>query len=211
MGYPLLSFSGRVRAAILGVSASLLVAAAGLAAMPAAADPLTSDTHALHGVVQGTPSSGATSFVLLTDRYGKVTVNFAGSTPRSRGRMHGKARSFEVAKASDLKDLERVVVQGHTSADGTSFVARRVHVLPPKDTAGHASHLVGTITGVSSASNGTTLTITPADGATPVTVTVTSDTRIRPQGKTVADLKVTTKVTVIMKNGTATGVVVLGS
>jgi len=154
MGYPLLSFSGRVRAAILGFSASLLVAAAGLAAVPAAADPLTSDTHALHGVVQGTPSSGATSFVLLTDRYGKVTVNFAGSTPRSRGRMHGKARSFEVAKASDLKDLERVVVQGHTSADGTSFVARRVHVLPPKDTAGHASHLVGTITGVSSASMG---------------------------------------------------------
>ena len=210
MRYPLLSFSGRVRAAMLGVSASVLVAAAALAAMPASADSLTSDTHALHGVVQGTPSSGATSFKLLTDRYGLVTVNFAGTTPRSRGRLHGKPRSFEVAKASDLKDQERIVVQGHTGADPNSFVARRVHVLPQKDTSGHASHLVGTITGVSSASNGTLLTIQLADGTTS-TATVTSDTRIRPQGKTVADLTVKTKVTVVMKNGTATAVVIQGS
>ena len=44
-------FSGRVRAAILGIGASALVAASALAASPAAADSLGSDTHALHGVV----------------------------------------------------------------------------------------------------------------------------------------------------------------
>jgi hypothetical protein len=124
--------------------------------------------------------------------------------------LHGRPRSFEVAKASDLKDKERVVVLGHTSADGKSFIARRVHVLPSRDAAGHTSHVAGTITGVSSATSGTTLTIKLADG-TSSTVTVTSDTRIRPLGKTVADLTVNTKVTVVMKNGTATSVVVQSS
>ena len=210
MRYLSLSFSGRVRAAILGIGASALVAASALAASPAAADSLGSDTHALHGVVQGTPGSSATSFVLLTDRYGKVTVNFAGTTPHGRGFLHGKPRSFEVAKAGDLKDQERVVVQGHT--DGSNFDARRVHVLPSNDGARHANHVVGTITGVSTGSNGTTLTIQPADGTSAkVSVLVTSATRIRPQGKTVADLTANTKVTVVMRNGTATGVVVQGS
>jgi hypothetical protein len=40
-------------------------------------------------------------------------------------------------------------------------------------------------------------------------VTVTSDTKIRPEGKTVVDLKVGTKLTGISKNGIATGVVVM--
>jgi len=43
------------------------------------------------------------------------------------------------------------------------------------------------------------------------TVTVTSDPRIRPEAKTVVDLKVGTKLTVISKNGIATGVVVMPS
>src|SRR5207237_491278 len=83
---------------------------------------------------------------------------------------------------------------------------RRVHVLPSNDGARHANHVVGTITGVSTGSNGTTLTIQPADGTSAkVSVLVTSATRIRPQGKTVADLTANTKVTVVMRNGTATG------
>ncbi len=65
-------------------------------------------------------------------------------------------------------------------------------------------HLVGTITNATT----TTLTVKVADG-TSQSVAVSADTRIRPQGKTVADLTVGTKVTVVSKNGTATGVVVI--
>ncbi|HEY3058343.1 MAG TPA: DUF5666 domain-containing protein, partial [Chloroflexota bacterium] len=151
--------------------------------------------------------TSATTFTVTTERYGDVNVTLASATPRGRGHAQGRARSFDVARASDLKDGDRVVVQGHTNADGSSFLARRVHLLPAKGAA-HATHLVGTISAVASASNGTTLTLTPANGTASQTVTVTSDTKIRPEGKTVADLKVGTKVTVVSKNGTATGVVV---
>lgn len=217
-----LSFGGRVRAAFFGGSVAILLATASLAAPVLAADQQTTaqstdtigpHTHQIHGIVKGTPAAGATSFTLTTERYGDVTVTFAAATIKGRGHAGGHhAHSFEVAKASDLKDGDRVVVQGHTSTDGKTFIARRVHLLPAKGQDAHASHLVGTISAVSNGTNGsTTLTLTPANGGATQTVTVTADTRIRPDGKTIADLKTGTKVTVVVKNGTATGLVVMPS
>jgi hypothetical protein len=217
-----LSFGGRVRAACIGGGVAMLLAAASLTAPVLAADqPTTSaqvtdaigpHTHQIHGVVKGTPASGATSFTVTTERYGDVTVTFTGASSTGRGHGQGHARSFDVSKASDLKDGDRVVVQGRTSSDGKTFVARRVHLLPAKGAGAHATHVVGTISSVASAGNGnTTLTLNPANGGASQTVTVTPNTRIRPEGKTVADLKVGTKVTVVSKNGTATGVVVMPS
>lgn len=215
------SFSGRVRAAFIGSGFAVLLATACVAAPALAADQPTTtaqstDTnsphaHQIHGVVKGTPASGATTFVVTTERYGDVTVTFTGATIKGRGHAEGQARSFAVANAGDLKDGERVVVQGDFTSDNT-FVARRVHVLPAKGEAAHTTHILGTITAVSPPSNGTTtLTLSPTNGSPSQTVTVTSDTRIRPNGKTAADLKVGTKVTVVSKNGTATGVVVMPS
>jgi len=216
-----LSFSSRVRAAFIGGGFVVLLATAFLSAPVLAADRSTSaatasdkigpHTHQIHGVVKGTPASGATTFTVTTQRYGDVNVTFAGATVRGRGHQEGHARSFGVARASDLKDGDRVVVQGRTSADGSSFIARRVHLLPAKDRAAHATHMVGTISAVASTSNGTTLTLTPSNGAAAQTVTVTTDTKIRPEGKTLADLKVGSKVTVVARNGTATAVVLMPS
>lgn len=139
-------------------------------------------------------------------------MTFAGATVRGRGHGEGRAHSWEIRKASDLKDGESVVVQGRTSVDGKTFVARRVHRLPSKDGAAHATHIVGTISGVAAGTNGTTtLRLTPTNGTPAQTVTVNADTKIHPEGKTVADLKVGTKVTVVSRNGTATGVVVIPS
>lgn len=215
-------FGGRLRAALIGGGFAALLSTAALTAPVLAADQPTQTaggigphTHQIHGVVKGTPAAGATTFVVTTEHHGDltdVTVSFTGATIKGHGHGRGAARSFEVAKASDLKDGERVVVQGHTSPDGKTFIARRVHRLPAKDPAGHATHIVGTISAVSSGSNGsTTLTLSPTDGSASQPVTVTSDTKIRPEGKTLADLKVGTKVTVVSKNGTATGVVVTPS
>jgi len=96
-------------------------------------------------------------------------------------------------------------VQGRTSADAKSFIARRVHVLPAAEGVGQrATHLVGSVTSSSASS----LTIKLADGSSQ-SVAISADTKIRPQGKTVADLTVGTKVTVVSKNGTATGIVVM--
>jgi hypothetical protein len=216
MRHTSLNFGGRVRAAFIGGSLAMLMATASLTAPVVAAEQQTSTqtadtigihTHQIHGVVKGTPASGATSFTVTTERYGDVSVTFASVTIAGHGHARGHARSFQVGAASDLKDGYRVVVQGRTSADGKTFIARRVHVLPA---AGPATHVVGTISAVSSGSNGsTTLTLTPTNGGAAQTVTVTADTRIRPEGKTLADLKVGAKVTVVSKNGTATGVVVM--
>ena len=215
-----LSFGGRVRAAFIGGGFAVLLATASLMAPVVAAEqPTTAETpdeigphtHQIHGVVKGTPASGATTFTVTTERYGDVKVTFTGATLRGRGHAQGHARSFAVARASDLKDGDRVVVQGHTSADGSTFIARRVHVLPAKGAGEHAAHLVGTISAVASASNGTTLTLTPSNGTPTQTVLVTADTKIRPEGKTAADLTVGTKLTIITRNGTATGVRVMPS
>ncbi len=227
MRHTQLTFGGRLRAAFIGGGASMVLVGMTLAGTALAADQPTTTattatqttaaaaqtpealgphTHQLHGIVKTAPSAGATTFTLTTVRYGDVTVSFAGSTPKGRAHVHGKARSSELAKAADLKAGDRVVVLGRTSADGKGFVARRVHVLPAKDAPGKATHLVGTISSVASA--GTTLTIKLADGTTQ-SVSVASETKIRPVGKSVADLSVGTRVTVVSKNGTATSVVVM--
>jgi len=229
MRHTQLTFGGRLRAAFIAGGASLVLVATPLAGTALAADQPTTTTtmatqttaaaaqtpealgphtHQLHGIVKTAPSAGATTFTLTTVRYGDVTVSFAGSTPKGRAHAHGKARSSELAKAAELKAGDRVVVLGRTSADGKSFVARRVHVLPARDAAGKATHLVGTISSVATGSAGTTLTIKLADGTTQ-SVSVSSETKIRPVGKSVADLSVGTRVTVVSKNGTATSVVVM--
>jgi len=219
-----LTFGGRLRAAFIGGGASLVLVGTTLAGTALAADQPTTTattattgvaqaaealgphTHQLNGIVKTAPSTGATRFTLTTVRYGAVTVSFAASTPKGRGHAHGKARSSEIAKTADLKAGDLVVVLGRTSADGKSFVARLGHVLPAKDAAGKATHLGGTIS--SAASAGTTLAIKLADGTTQ-SVSVSSETKIRPVGKSVADLSVGTRVTVVSKDGTATSVVVL--
>jgi hypothetical protein len=217
-----LSFGGRLRAALIGGGFAVVLATASLAAPALAADQPTANaatsdaigphTHQIHGVVKGTPASGATSFVVTTQRYGDVTVTFNSvNNPKGHGHARGHARAFEVGNASALKDGDRVVVQGRTSSDGKTFIARRVHLLPVKGEAAHPTHVVGTIAAASTSGGSTTLTITPSNGSASQTVTVTSDTKIRPDGKTVADLKVGTKVTVVSKNGTAIGVVVMAS
>jgi hypothetical protein len=136
-------FGNRLRAAIIGGGASLILATAALAAPAFAADgPAASTTtaaqaavpqaigphtHQLHGTVK---TAGASSVTLTTRRYGDVTVSFNATTPKGHGHTRGKARSHELANLTDLTVGERVVVQGRTSEDGKTFVARRVHVLP---------------------------------------------------------------------------------
>jgi hypothetical protein len=206
----------RVRAALLGSGASLILMVAVLAAPALAADqPSTTaaadtqaigpHTHQLHGTVKTAPSSGGSSFTVTTERYGDVTVSFAGATAQGHGPGHGKARAHELTTLADLKAGDRVVVQGRTSADGKSFIARRVHVLPAADGAGaRATHLVGSVTSSSVSS----LTIKLADGSSQ-SVAISAYTKIRPEGKTVADLTVGIRVTVVNKNGTATGIVIM--
>jgi hypothetical protein len=210
-----------MRAAMIGGGFAVLLATASLAAPVLAADQPTTTartpdtigphTHQIHGLVKGTPASGATSFVVTTDRYADVTVTFAGATVRGHAHAQEHAHSFELASLSGLKDGDRIVVQGRTSPDGKTFIARRVHLLPATGAAAHTNHILGTITAVSSSSGNTMLTLAPATGGASQTVTVTSDTKLGPDGKTVADLKVGTKVTVVTKDGTATGVVIMPS
>jgi hypothetical protein len=181
---------------------------------PAQSDSIGAHTHQIHGTVVSDGSGN--SFVVSTERYGDITVTFAGYTLRGHGHGLGHAHSFEVTKATDLKKGERVIVLGSTSADSTAsaekFTARRVHVLPtPEATSGeHATHLVGTIDSVSTTAGVTTLKLDLADKTTP-TVTLAADSRIRGQGSTVADLKPGERVTVVVKNGVATGVVIMGA
>src|SRR5437867_1530324 len=184
------TFGGCVRAALIGSGTSLILTAAVLAAPVLAADlPSTAaaadtraigpHTHQLHGTVKTAPSTGGTSFTLTTERYGDVTVSFSGTTPKGLGHGRGKARAHELASLGDLKVAERVVVQGRTSADGKSFVARRVHVLPAADGGERgAVHTVGSVAGVTA----TTLTVKLADG-TSQSVAISAETKIRPQGK----------------------------
>src|SRR6266852_6540255 len=219
MRHKQLTISGRLRAAFIGGAASLVLVGTTIAGTALAADQPTTTattaaaqtaealglhTHQLHGVVKTAPSAGATTFTLTTARFGDVTVSFAGSTLKGRGHARGRARSFELATAADLKAGDRLVVQGRTNADGKSFVARRVQVVAAKDAVSKATHLVGMISSVATASAGTTLTIKLADGTTQ-SVSVSSETKIRPEGRTVADLTVGTKVTAVSKNGTPTG------
>src|SRR3954447_24492393 len=85
----LLTLRGRVRAAFLATSASLVVlgmtlpgaamadqaAAAQTTAASQPPEAIGPHTHQLHGIVKTASSSGSTTFVLTTDRYGDVTVS----------------------------------------------------------------------------------------------------------------------------------------
>ena len=212
------TFGNRIRAALIGGGASLILATATLAAPALAADQPTTTTtgaptpesigphtHQLHGTVKTGPAAGATTFTLSTERFGDVTVSFKGTTPNGHGHARGKARAHELASLADLKVGDRVIVQGRTAADGKTFVARRVHVLPA---AGHTGNGVTHLTGTVSTATATSLTLKLADGTTQ-SVAISADTKIRPPGKTVADLTVGSKVTVVSRNGTATGIVLL--
>ena len=52
------------------------------------------------------------------------------------------------------------------------------------------------------------MSIKLADGSS-TPVSVNASTKLRPDGKTIADLTVGTKVTIVSKDGVATGVVVM--
>lgn len=225
MRYAPSTFTHRFRAALVATAASALLFGTTLAGTALADQAPTTQTssssqtreaigphtHQLHGTVKTAPSAGATTFVLTTERDGDVrdvTVSLAGSTPNGHGHGRGEARASQVTAATELKVGDRVIVLGTTSADGKSFIARRVHVLPGAGAAAHASHLVGTIASVTPSNGTTTLSVKLAD-ATTQTVTVSADTKIRPEGKTLADLAAGTKVTLVTRNGAATGVVVL--
>jgi hypothetical protein len=222
-----LAFTSRIRNAVVAGFSSLLLLGTALSGTAIAdqtpptqtsssqsvsqsVEAIGPHTHQIHGTLKTAPVAGSTTFVVTTERHGDVTVSFAGTAARGHGHGHGRgrARAFEITSSTDLKAGERVVVQGRTSPDGKTFVARRVHVLPAKDGAAHPNHLTGTISGVTTSNGTTTLTVKLTDGTTQA-VTLSADTRIRPQGKTLADLTVGTKVTVVSRNGTATGVVVL--
>jgi hypothetical protein len=211
-----LKLGGRFRAALVAGAASLFLLGTALAGTamadqtPTTQTASTSHTHQLHGVVKTAPAAGSTTFILTTERYGDVTVSFAGDAARGRGHGRGEARAHVLTTTAELKAGDRVVVQGHTSIDGKSFVARRVHVLPTRSAAAHPTHLAGTIANVSTANGTTTLSVKLVDGTTQ-SVTVSADTKLHPEGKTLADLTVGTKVTVISRNGTATGVVVMSA
>jgi hypothetical protein len=160
-------------------------------------------THQLHGTVKTASSSSAATFTVTTVRYGDVTVSFAGATPKGHGHGQGKARAEELTGLADLNAGERVVAQGRTSADGLSFIARRVRVLPMAEDAGErATRLVGTVASADASS----LTIKVADGSS-LSVAISADTKIRPHGKTLTDLTAGTQVTVVSKSGTATAIV----
>jgi hypothetical protein len=210
------TFGSRLRAALIGSGTSLLLSVSVLAAPALAADePSTTaaaatqaigpHTHQLHGTVKTAPSSSAATFTVTTKRYGDVTVSFAEATPKGHGHGHGqgKARANELTSLADLNAGARIVAQGRTSADGLSFIARRVRVLPATEGVGErATHLVGTVASADASS----LTIKLADGSTQ-SVAISADTKIRPQGKTVTDLSAGTQVTVVSRNGTATAIV----
>jgi hypothetical protein len=211
-----LTLAGR-RAAFAAGSASVLLLGSTLAGV-VTADPAQASqsaaapqaigphTHQLRGLVKTALARGSTTFVVTTERYGDVSVSFAGSAPKGHG--HGAARASGAGGAAGVKTGERVVVRGSTSADGKTFVARRVHVSGAKGVGQHASHVVGSITSVATKNGTTTLTISLADG-TSQSVTGSSATKIHPADKTVADLTVASKVTVVQKNGAAKGVVVM--
>ncbi|MBI2756986.1 MAG: hypothetical protein HYX52_09790 [Chloroflexi bacterium] len=165
-------------------------------------DVLSSHTRQIHGTVKSV--SGST-FVVDTEKYGAVTVSFTASTPRGRSAERrpatagAKAKAFEAGKLADLKAGDRVVVQGTIS--GSTFNARRVHVLPPTTAAARTTHVVGTV----ESTTATSVTVKKPDGTT-VTVAVDASTKLQPTGKTLADLAKGLAVTVVVRDSKATGI-----
>ena len=227
------TLGGRVWTALVAASASLLLVGTTLTgaawadqeqgqttAASQQPEALGAHTHQVHGTVKTVPSSGSSTFVVTTKRFGDVTVSLAGATTapaNGHGHGHGKgSNAAGTSSAANLKTGDRVVVHGSTSADGKTFTATRMHVLPPQDaaqqssqgTAQHTTHLAGTVTSAATSNGTTTLSIKLADG-TSQSITVSSTTRIRPAGKTAADLTIGTNVTVVQRNGAAATVVAL--
>jgi hypothetical protein len=230
------TLGSRVRTAMVAASASLLVAGTTLtgaawadqgqnnqtSAASQQPEALSLHTHTLHGTVK---TGGSSTFVVTTTRYGDVTVSVAATTSNGnghgRGHGHGNGNGSGATGSSNTASLtagERVVVQGSPSADLKTFNARRVHVLPASgsdqatgqshDGSQQATRVAGTVTSTSSSNGTTTLTVKLADG-TSQSATIPSTARIRPVGKTAADLTVGTKVSVVQRNGTVTTVVVV--
>jgi hypothetical protein len=213
----------RLRAALVAGGLATAVATATVAAPVLAADqPTTTQTpptppttaaerpihgRQVHGVVEEVKD--ATTFVLRTEKHGKVTVEFKGATVKGRGHDRGKARAYQVASVQDLAKGDRVVALGHLSEDATKFVAKRVYKLPTK-VAKKVQHTTGTFAAYTR-DGADKLTITLADGTTQ-SFSVTPQTRVRsPDGLTlvdVANLSNTTKLTVVSKDGTATAIVI---
>ena len=217
------SLSRRLQAALVAGGLATALATAMVAAPAFAADPTTTKPppqtpptpaaerpihgRQVHGVVE--EIKDATTFVLRTEKHGHVTVEFKGAEVTGRGHLRGKARAFQVASVQDLAKGDRVVAQGRPSEDGTKFVAKRVHKLPPK-VAKKVQHTTGTFA-FYARDGADKLTLTLADGTTQ-TFTVTPQTRVRSSdGLTlvdVASLPTTTKLTVVSKDGTATAIVI---
>src|SRR6266542_2054557 len=197
---------------LLASAAGLLLAAGALAGTVRAADDtpdaLDSHTHQLHGVVKATPANGATAFTVTTRRFGDVTVSFSGATARDQG-AHARARAHEVTAAASVKAGARVVVLGEAGEDGKSFVARRVRVLPETGQGQEAAtRIAGTITGVATANDVTTLTLKLDDGSTR-SVALSPEAKVRPKGKTLADLTNGLRVAVVIKDSTGGRVAIL--
>lgn len=201
--------------------------------------PLTDDVHQLHGVVKSVASS--TSFVVTDPRFGDVTVNAepaatvtatatttatatatATSTPddqdgpngdgNGNGHGHGprgNPRSFLVTDYTHLAVGDRVLVLGQvTSTSPATFQAEMVRVLPS-----HPRTMVvrGTVTGTSTTSGQSSITIQPRDGAA-VTIPVTTSTEFRPDGTTLASLTNGSRVVVLeAQDGSARFVLLLPS
>jgi len=194
----------------LGISALGIVAAGLALSVPAAA--LADNPHGhqqLHGTVTA-PPSGNTLQVAV--KHGDTTTNVTVTVPSdarifvpgAHASAHGRQPRLGAANLSSIgKDFE-VVAQGQYSADGKSFTATRLHVVP--------AHLTVHATGKASVS-GTNITVAKSDG-TSVTFTTDGSTKIRPQGKTITDVGTNNPtVTVVGRrqaNGTilATGVVI---
>src|SRR5262249_22310842 len=138
-------------------------------------------TRLIHGTGESVSGSG---FVLTTGRYGDVNVTLPTSTSTSNREPNGHGRRPQTRTAAPVRGGGGAVVLGRTSADGKSFVARRVQVLGARQGgATRTAHLVGTVVSASA----TSITVKLADG-TSQTVSVAGDVKIKLDGKTVADL-----------------------
>src|SRR5438270_346144 len=121
----------------LGMSA-LGVLAAGLAlAVPGAAladtTPATPSGHALHGTVTSVSpltvavphgQDAPTPVIVTLDNNARISV------PGAHASTHGRQPRLGAASLSSIHQGDEVVAQGQYSADGKTFKARRLHLVP---------------------------------------------------------------------------------
>lgn len=160
--------------------------------------------HALHGRVTADATinlSSGGSFTLAT-KDGNVLVQVNSGT-----KVHTPGKKSEAMPTSIvLRAGIRVVVQGEfTSPTSTppQFTARRLGVLPKN------VHAVGTVKSMSGTAPGSTLVITTSNNGD-VTFTVGADTKVRPEGTSLADVQalvgnVSKRVTVVGRYDLASG------